>query len=174
MPRNLAKDKAFWKARLGLVFSYLTVTGRDRFKCVCGKTYHRTYATVSRGRVKSCGCKSQELKVIGHTKHGMSKTSEYRMWAAARQRSRKEGRAFDLSLSDIIIPDVCPVFGILLDKQLSIGPRKDTSPSLDRFDSSKGYTKDNVRVISWRANWLKGKMTVTEARQIALYLRCDL
>lgn len=36
------------------------------------------------------------------------------------------------------------------------------SPSLDRIDSSKGYVKGNVRVISARANMLKNNATVEE------------
>lgn len=40
------------------------------------------------------------------------------------------------------------------------------SPSLDRLDSSKGYVKGNVRVISKRANQLKNNATVEEMRMV--------
>jgi hypothetical protein len=39
-----------------------------------------------------------------------------------------------------------------------------SSPSLDRIDSSKGYVKGNVRVISHRANLLKNNATVEELK----------
>ena len=39
---------------------------------------------------------------------------------------------------------------------------KDNSPSLDRIDSSKGYTPDNVWVISRRANIIKHDATLEE------------
>lgn len=33
------------------------------------------------------------------------------------------------------------------------------SPSVDRIDSTKGYTKDNVRMVIWQYNLMKGEMT---------------
>jgi hypothetical protein len=62
-----------------------------------------------------------------------------------------------LTLEDIPdIPTHCPVFTwIALEYRVGEG-RRDNSPSLDRIDNTKGYVKGNVRVISWRANNLKG------------------
>jgi hypothetical protein len=34
----------------------------------------------------------------------------------------------------------------------------------DRKDNARGYVKDNVRVISWRANRLKSDATLEELR----------
>lgn len=73
-----------------------------------------------------------------------------------RLRAKKNGLPFNLEEGDIEIPDMCPVLGI---------PIKQGYPntaSLDRIDPSKGYTKDNVRVISHRANSLKSNATVEE------------
>jgi hypothetical protein len=50
-------------------------------------------------------------------------------------------------------PIACPALGITL----KIGSaRSGASPSLDRIDPHKGYVNGNVRVISDRANQLKG------------------
>ncbi len=38
------------------------------------------------------------------------------------------------------------------------------SPSLDRIDSTKGYTKGNIWVISNRANTLKNDATLSELK----------
>lgn len=43
---------------------------------------------------------------------------------------------------------------------------RENAPSLDRIDSDKGYTRDNTRVISNRANTLKNNMTLEECRLI--------
>jgi uncharacterized protein YaiL (DUF2058 family) len=45
------------------------------------------------------------------------------------------------------------------------------SPSLDRFDNTKGYTVENVRVICLRCNILKRDATVEELEAIVAYMR---
>jgi hypothetical protein len=46
--------------------------------------------------------------------------------------------------------------------------RSDASPSLDRVDPRKGYVPGNVRVISDRANRLKGDRSLSEIQALAL------
>lgn len=72
---------------------------------------------------------------------------------SAKHRAIKKGLDFNLTLDDIIIPEICPVLGISLD--LYQDTQKRSSPSLDRIDPKLGYTKDNVQVISWLANTMK-------------------
>lgn len=76
---------------------------------------------------------------------------EKRMLESAAMRAAKKGREFSIELSDIVIPTTCPVLGTPM-----------VGPSLDRIDSSKGYVKGNVRVISKRANMLKNNATIEE------------
>jgi hypothetical protein len=87
------------------------------------------------------------------------------MFNIARARARKRGLSFELTLDDIVIPDVCPVFGMPLVK--SKGSVSDDSPTLDRKDPSKGYVKGNVWVISYRANMLKSNATSAELLRVA-------
>ena len=81
----------------------------------------------------------------------------------------KEGLPFDIDLEDIVIPEVCPVLGIPIEIDLGRGRRKGDSPSLDKFVPEKGYTKGNIAVISWRANWLKNNGTTEEWLKIAAW-----
>jgi len=75
----------------------------------------------------------------------------------ARNRALKRGTEFSIDLSDITIPEVCPILGIPL--VISDGTGKPggkmNSPSLDRIDNEKGYIKGNVQVISHMANSMK-------------------
>lgn len=48
----------------------------------------------------------------------------------------------------------------------------DNSPSMDRVDSTKGYTKDNVAILCWRCNKHKQDATSEELRMIADFMDC--
>lgn len=95
------------------------------------------------------------------------------MLIEARRRAVKRGLEFDLEISDIIIPEICPVLGIPLFRGYAEGKRTPgpNSPSLDRFDSTKGYTKGNVKVISWQANRIKSDATARELELVLNYVR---
>lgn len=68
----------------------------------------------------------------------------------------------EITRADINIPDVCPIFKKPFDRKTSGYFSQSMAPSIDRIDSSKGYTKDNIVIISCRANSLKGDATVEE------------
>lgn len=83
-----------------------------------------------------------------------------RMLQAAKQRAKKKGLEFNIGKEDIIIPEKCPY----LDIPLYPGEKDNykNSPSLDRIDSSKGYIKGNVQVISSKANTMKNDASIEE------------
>ena len=85
--------------------------------------------------------------------------------SAAKMRAKKKGLPFSLTIDDIVIPVVCPYFGIPL--KAADGRMNDNSPSLDRISPALGYVPGNVEVISWRANRLKGDGTAEEHRIIS-------
>lgn len=87
----------------------------------------------------------------------------------ARCRAKKHGIIFDLDYGDVSIPDLCPLLGIPIIK--GKGSHDANSPSLDRIDPALGYTKDNVWVVSHRANKIKNDATVDELYTIANNLR---
>lgn len=87
------------------------------------------------------------------------------LYTSARSRARKRGEEFSIEPSDIIIPTNCPILGIPLEYHR--GGKQDNSYSLDRIDSTKGYIKDNIWVISLRANRIKNDATVNELRLIS-------
>lgn len=85
--------------------------------------------------------------------------------AQARCRARDAGLEFNITAADIVIPSHCPVLGTPLILGAS-RTTKDSSPSIDRVDSSKGYTKDNILIVSWKANRLKSNATLDEMRKL--------
>lgn len=88
------------------------------------------------------------------------------MLKRASDRAKERGFEFNLTETDLVIPDVCPVLGLVL--KVSTGNAKPNSPALDRIDNTKGYVKGNVRVISNRANSLKSDATKEELKLLAL------
>ena len=136
--------------------------------CACGRKEIKVLPEQLRsGEVQSCGCYLKESTGDRFRTHGKTDTREFDLWAAAKERASKSSIPFDIELSDIIIPDSCPVLGIAIDKRLGRGRRQPDSPSLDKFIPDKGYVKGNIQVISWRANWLKNNGTVDEWIKIA-------
>lgn len=81
-----------------------------------------------------------------------------------KNRAASKNIPFDLKVEDIIVPEKCPILGIEL--KWSTTGCNPNSPSVDRIDSKKGYTKDNIIVISNRANFLKRDASLEEMRAI--------
>ncbi len=82
-----------------------------------------------------------------------------------RSRSKQRGIPFNLSLSDIVIPAICPALGTqLVYTAGAIGPN---TPSLDKFTPDLGYVRGNVFVISQLANAIKNNATWQQVRAVA-------
>ncbi len=157
---------------LGTVYGNLTVVAYAgaknnrrlwRCRCGCGNTKIAEGIELRRGNVKSCGCMSLIWSGQAQITHGQSGTQIYRMYHRAKERAMKKGIEFNLRLTDIKIPPCCPVFKT----PFTHGNRdRATSPSLDRLDSSKGYTPDNIWVISFRANTIKNDASLADLKSL--------
>jgi len=99
-----------------------------------------------------------------------ARSQQYLMYTGAKCRAKRDSLEFNINKEDIIIPDVCPVLDIPIKRNEGSGWHND-SPSLDRIDNTKGYTKDNIRVISNRANRLKCDATLEELEKILIDAR---
>lgn len=89
------------------------------------------------------------------------------IWNNLKASAKKRNIPFELALSDldkIGIPITCPILGIPL--YFNRESAKDNSVSFDRIDSTKGYTLDNMIVISNRANKIKSNATLDEMKKI--------
>lgn len=97
--------------------------------------------------------------------HKMKKEHPERtMLYSSRSRAKEKGWEFNIDESDIFIPTHCPILGIELISG-GMGVHAFNSPSIDRIDSSKGYIKGNVQIISLRANMMKNDANLQELEQ---------
>lgn len=99
---------------------------------------------------------------------------ETKLYYAARQRANKVGRECTIKPDDIKVPEKCPILGIPLFEGKGGGREagwtNNNAPSLDRIDNDKGYTPDNVCVISRMANTLKGSGDIKSLLAIVAFL----
>lgn len=87
--------------------------------------------------------------------------TEYQLYKAAKNRAAKFGIEFNIEISDIVVPSVCPILGTEFVKHTMY------AASIDRIDNDKGYVKGNIAVMSRRANTLKSDATPSLLRKIA-------
>lgn len=78
----------------------------------------------------------------------------------ARARAKKRGLEFNITIEDIPIPNVCPLLYIPLFP--SEGKMSNNSPTIDRINPKLGYIKENVWIISNKANRYKNDATLEE------------
>jgi hypothetical protein len=92
---------------------------------------------------------------------------------ASKQRARDKDRLHDITVDDIKalypVDGCCPIFGLKL--EFNGAGFRDSSPSIDRIDSTKGYTRDNIQIISWKANRIKGAASLQDLEMLVAYLK---
>lgn len=181
----------------GQRYSRLTVLGLSRLRsssgtmlwnclCDCGNKVRVRTASLNNGNTKSCGClKINNLRGINNYQ-AQRMVKDYGVWISSRdpyyvRASQMWGRIKEYkiptdfnSIVDIaaylkkITPKRCPVFKV----PLTTGKQTTHkwSPSADRIDPAKGYTRDNIQVISQFANVMKQNATNKELKQFARWV----
>lgn len=135
------------------VWTVYKENNRDRINKEYVERYHSD-PEFKEHRLKT-GKKVREKRKIEHP--------EKVILQAAKARAKEKGWDFNIDASDIIFPTHCPILGVELLKPGS-SQYMFNSPSIDRIDSSKGYVKGNVRIISLRANTMKNDANLSELK----------
>ena len=120
--------------------------------------------------------KDQMLQYSQNYQENRRKDFSYRLQMllnASKQRALAKNRDHTINLQDIKNKypkdGKCPIFGFTL--EFNSSGFRDTSPSIDRIDSTKGYTVDNIQIISWKANSIKRNATLEELILLVNYLK---
>jgi hypothetical protein len=114
--------------------------------------------------------KEYQKSYVGNRKENQTRRRETKresvLYEQARHRASAKNIPFDIELSDIVIPDFCPILGVPISLETGKG-RTGNSPSIDRIRPELGYTKGNIAIISDRANTVKSFGTADQHRRIA-------
>ena len=101
--------------------------------------------------------------------HGSFPKLAAKIFNRARERAKLKSREFNLTVEDIYeawpADNKCPI----LKEPMKIGEPRWSSPSIDRIDSSKGYTPDNIQIICTLANRMKNDATLEQLRRFSKY-----
>lgn len=89
----------------------------------------------------------------------------------AKWRSARAGIPFAIAVSDVRIPEFCPILGIRI--EMGRGKNRVASPTIDRIVPSLGYVPGNIAVISFRANRIKNDGTAEEHEAVARFMRAQ-
>lgn len=159
--RNLPKTRK--EARI--VDSKFYFTGK---KCKHGHVYKRRTAS---GSCILCERESSKSDYRYHNEkrkwHWLNPTRS--LFIAIRSRAKRKNIEFGLDFNTVEIPSHCPILHLSLTHNKGSG-LNDTSPSYDRLDNQIGYTPENTRIVSRRANRLKSDGTAKEHLLIAKYV----
>jgi len=137
---------------IGQVFGKLTVLAREsdyipskgqrrrqwQCACACGATTVVRTGHLRSGAVRSCGCGRKALK------HGLARSSEYRIWTGMRQRCENSNHPEYKNYGGRGI-SVSPEWLSFTVFYEDMGPRPSAKHELDRIDNNGNYQKGNVR-----------------------------
>lgn len=168
MKRNQIIGKKFGKLTV-ISDKGNTKAGHSKWlcKCDCGKEVVRTATSLLRSKNSSCGCWSVFGKdnLLWQGVGEISKNWFYNV--IVRAASGRKSRSGISKKLDITIEDIwelfikqnrkCALSGLELTfpiKNNNVELKKSTA-SLDRIDSSKGYTKDNIQWVHKNINIMK-------------------
>jgi len=130
------------------------------------KARTREWRKLNPDRCRAYGKKWRE-KSKAERKERRGADREFRlrqMLKSAKTRASSESMDFDLDLDWLLQmsgTDRCNLTGMQLDWQdvMLVGRRNMHAPSIDRIDSTGGYTKDNCRLVTVWANVARQNMT---------------
>lgn len=131
---------------------------------ICSDVCRETQKQASKDKWRA----KEKKKWSGYTKAWRERNPYKSKVSLFRAKSKRAGLPFDLDEEwfEANTPEFCPVLGIKLDT----GDRRSVS-SVDKLIPSKGYTKENCRIISLKANMLKNDASIEDLEKIIAYMK---
>lgn len=178
------QEKRTGEIQPGLKFGYLTtieIVGKSKNKtniwkcrCDCGKEYKALTCFLKNGRNISCGCiikskkgnvKKEDWNGKNHANFkGLHKLSGH-FYSSIKSCAKQRHIEFNVTLQNLWDAwerqnGLCAISGIKLILPKTHNGIK--TASLDRIDSSKAYTVDNIQWVHKKINLIKSSMSLEE------------
>jgi hypothetical protein len=148
----------------------------DKYQKSGRRTACKLCSAVEFKKFKASGGYTNRLKKADENRKTQKKLDPLKYWAHnafhnAKGRAKKLCVGFDLTKEWLITnaPTHCPLLGIEL--TYSAETSVPNCASIDRVDSLKGYTLDNCKIISFKANRIKSNATLEEIEILTRNLR---
>lgn len=148
LPQNV-KDIHGLKCGRWTVIRYVGLRGKNgaywECKCDCGNVKEVVASSLHQGKSRSCGCLQRESPAKTFTTHGMSHSSEYKIWNGMIARCtnpRNPGFAKYGGRGITVCQRWLDGFEYFF---ADIGPRPSPNHSIDRIDNDGNYEPGNVR-----------------------------
>ena len=127
-------------------------------RCECGRSIKVKSGSLLFGAVRSCGCMQNRLGSENPRWTGLGEISG-KMWGDIRQSAKKRGILFKITITEawklfLKQKRKCVLSGLALNMTTA-----GRNASLDRIDSSRGYTVDNIQWVHKDINRMKGCFT---------------
>lgn len=159
---------------IGQSFKFLTVESKDDSirktknraarwicKCVCGNKISARTDTLKQGKKKSCGCQKSRPSNSGNKNYKWSGYEEISgaIWNSIKDSATSRNLEFSISIEQawqlfIKQGKRCAITSV----DIFFGKNSKRTASLDRIDSSLGYTIDNVQWVHKEINRMKWNM----------------
>lgn len=150
-------------------------------QCECGNSTRKRKDSFFKGRYMSCGCATYSIQSSNTRRikwKGVGELSST-FFSACRMSAKKRNIDFNITIKDAWQQfekqnGTCALSGVPIKfSEITRHGHKFGSASLDRIDSSKGYTKDNIQWVHKTINLMKNVLEQSDfirwCKTITLY-----
>lgn len=106
-------------------------------------------------------------KVLARQRRVREEDPQQRLLRSIKGSAKKRNLVCDLTKEDILIPELCPILGVPMERFTEY------TPSVDRIDNSLGYVKGNIQVVSKKANIMKCNATSEELLKFSFWVQAN-